>query len=56
MLISGSSVVDMVGGYSRTQPQPGGSGYAGNGQGKIDDNSGSDDAIHAGRKMTRSAS
>ena len=56
MLISGLSVVDMVGGYSRTQPRPGELDYVGNGQGSSGGSSGSGDAIHGGQKMIRSAS
>ena len=56
MLISGLGVVDMVRGYSRTQPRPGGTDYAGNYQEKSGGSSGSDDAIHGGQKMIRSAS
>lgn len=56
MLISGLGVVDMVRGYSRRQPRPGGMDYAENGQGKSGDSSGNGDAIHGGQKMIRSAS
>lgn len=56
MLISDLGVADVVGGYSRTRPRPGEPDYAGNGQGKSGDSSGSGDAIHGGQKMIRSAS